>query len=166
MIDDICFLNDGTPTHSSFSYATVEALNVAVSPNIFPECNCEISRNPLTNNVESDWLTLKNITIRNVKKTIPRGNFEKTKKLFIHKPEPLQNLLEEKRHLLEASGVPVELSTRTKLWKLNAEMIESDVVPLPYDTASETASVPDPSPVVWENPRRNRVVRCSVCTIL
>ncbi|GFS85733.1 death domain-containing protein [Trichonephila clavipes] len=46
------------------------------------------------------------------------------------------------------------------------EMIESDVVPLPYDTASETASVPDPSPVVWENPRRNRVVRCSVCTIL
>ncbi|GIX83228.1 NHR domain-containing protein, partial [Caerostris darwini] len=48
----------------------------------------------------------------------------------------------------------------------NQDMLENDEVPLQDDTASETASVPDPSPVVWENPRRNRVVRCSVCSIL
>ncbi|GFT80972.1 protein neuralized [Nephila pilipes] len=47
----------------------------------------------------------------------------------------------------------------------NQDLMENDVR-LPDDTPSETASVPDPSPVVWENPRRNRVVRCSVCTIL
>ncbi|GFY35459.1 hypothetical protein TNCV_195521 [Trichonephila clavipes] len=87
MIDDsgFCFLNDGTPTHSSYSYATVEALDVAVvSPNVFPGCN---------------W---------------------KTKQHFIHKSEPLQNLLEEKKHLLGASGVPIEPSIRTQLQKLNA----------------------------------------------
>ncbi|GFY52219.1 hypothetical protein TNIN_320921 [Trichonephila inaurata madagascariensis] len=153
MIDDsgFCFLNDGTPTHSSYSYATVEALDIAfVSPNIFPGCkwsvlgnigsdhlpilikldarqpaykdrkkfwnfkkadwesyassvDSKINKNPLTNDVEFDWLTLKDIIIRNAKNTIPRGNFRKTKKHFIHKSEPLQNLLEEKRYLLGAS---------------------------------------------------------------
>ncbi|CAL1265523.1 unnamed protein product [Larinioides sclopetarius] len=49
----------------------------------------------------------------------------------------------------------------------NQELLGNDDVPLPDDTASETVSVSDPSPVVWENnSRRNRVVRCSVCTVL
>ncbi|GFY16898.1 RNA-directed DNA polymerase from mobile element jockey [Trichonephila clavipes] len=124
MIDGsgVCFLNDGTPTHSSYSYATVEALDVAVvSPNTFPGCSwsvlgnigsdhlsilikldarqsayknrkifwnfkkadwesytssvdSEINRNPLTNDIESNWLSLKDIIIRNAKKTIPGDN--------------------------------------------------------------------------------------------
>ncbi|GBN19866.1 hypothetical protein AVEN_200692-1 [Araneus ventricosus] len=49
----------------------------------------------------------------------------------------------------------------------NRDLLENDDVPLADDTASETVSVPDPSPVIWEShSRRNRVVRCSVCTVL
>ncbi|GFX86378.1 RNA-directed DNA polymerase from mobile element jockey [Trichonephila clavipes] len=166
MIDDsgVRFLNDGTPTYSSYSYATMEALDVAVvSPNIFSGSNwsvlgnirsnplpilikldarqsvykdrkkfwnfkkadwesysssadSEINRNPLTKAIESDWLTLKDVIIRNAKKTIPRGNFRKTKKRFIHKSEPLQNLLEEKNiylgHLVYLLDLQLEPSYR------------------------------------------------------
>ncbi|GFX93744.1 copia protein [Trichonephila clavipes] len=59
----------------------------------------EINRNPLTNDVESDWLTLKDIIIRNAEMTIPRGNFRKTKKHFIHESESLQKLLWRRKNI-------------------------------------------------------------------
>ncbi|GIY48681.1 RNA-directed DNA polymerase from mobile element jockey [Caerostris darwini] len=54
LIDDkgFLFLNDGTPTHSSFSYDTRETLDVSfVSPDIYPSCNW-----PVLDHIGSDHL--------------------------------------------------------------------------------------------------------------
>ncbi|GFU05243.1 uncharacterized protein NPIL_426481 [Nephila pilipes] len=84
--------------------------------------NYEVSKTPNTNSVDSDWITLKNIIIRNAKKIIPRGSSKKHKKFFTHNTQPLQDLLDERKQLFGALDALTDNLTRTKLQQINAEI--------------------------------------------
>ncbi|GFT35976.1 RNA-directed DNA polymerase from mobile element jockey [Trichonephila clavipes] len=52
---DLLFLNDGSPTHHSFSYNTAEALDIPLaSANVFPLCRWSV-----LNSIGSDHLPIK-----------------------------------------------------------------------------------------------------------
>ncbi|GFT33774.1 uncharacterized protein NPIL_569311 [Nephila pilipes] len=81
-----------------------------------------LCKTPIPRSVNSDWIALNNIIIRNAKKTIPRDNFWKHKKLFTHNTQPLQGRLKESKHLFNDLDSPIDNLTGTKLQNINADI--------------------------------------------
>ncbi|GFV49096.1 hypothetical protein TNCV_236301 [Trichonephila clavipes] len=78
IIDDKCFsiLNDGTATHFLYSYNTKEALDISItSSGLGPSYAVDngIKSTPLTDSVDLNWCSFKEMILRAAKKYIPRG---------------------------------------------------------------------------------------------
>ncbi|GFT08624.1 uncharacterized protein TNCV_661961 [Trichonephila clavipes] len=73
----------------------------------------------MTNDVNANWLKFKEIILTSAKLYIPRGNTKRCVPFFIHKDPLLEQLLMERKRLLQDT---VDNSSRAKLNKINAKI--------------------------------------------
>lgn len=172
MIDDRSFtiLNDGSPTHFSYSYNTKEALDISiVSSDLGPGCGWtvlenlgsdhlpvlielkkrqlvptskdkqwifkkadwqlfteiidnEIRRKPLSDCVEMNWSSFRDIILTAARKSIPRGQLKNKKPYITSKSPLLQPLLGERKRIFETRDTGNNKLARVELNKINAKI--------------------------------------------
>ncbi|GFY27571.1 RNA-directed DNA polymerase from mobile element jockey [Trichonephila clavipes] len=131
-------LNDGSPTYSSHSYHTEEALDV--SSNIFPFCKwtvlqdigsdhlpilVELKWKQMTQSIDDldeSWLSFKKIIFKAAGQAIPRGNYKRPSPFFMHNSPLLQPLLKKRVDICREIKNSNNPSLRSSLNKINAEI--------------------------------------------
>ncbi|GIY30683.1 probable RNA-directed DNA polymerase from transposon BS [Caerostris darwini] len=121
------FLNNGTHTYRSHSYNTLTTnkyLDTYANDDICgPEKNLneQLQKNPITEDLENEWLVFKHSIFTAAERAVPRGKHKKTRPAFTNDSQDLQKLLAKREHLLQSHNLNDNTDARIEL-KINAEI--------------------------------------------